>query len=183
MVTSSDKLRSTYRAANVKSKEFSFADNCVFIANIFVLTCTSILLIFKSIFQFFAVPKVRKIIAGKVVLITGGGNGLGREIALVIAKEKCSIAIADIDEAAALKTAQDLKNQFGINAIGYYADVADHNSLEKLKENINRDLGTVNILINNAGLLSFISTGHKKWIDFEKVIKVNLVSHFWVSAN
>lgn len=125
----------------------------------------------------------RKSIKGKVVLITGAGNGLGKYIALELGQEKCKIAVADIDYDAAERTAKELRILYGIEAIPYKTDVGDYNSILKLKNDINRDLGIVDILINNAGLLFRLSLREKEWTDLEPCFNVNFKSHFWVCTS
>lgn len=123
----------------------------------------------------------RKCIKNKVVLITGGGNGLGRCMALEFGKEKCKIAIADIDLIAAKRTAEELIKLYNIEAIAYHTDVGEYKSIVKLHDDIKRDFGRVDILVNNAALLiQDVSLREKEWTDLEPRFNVNFKSHFWV---
>lgn len=127
------------------------------------------------------IPPKPKCIKDQVVLITGGGNGLGRAIALRLAKEKCKLAIVDVDFSAAQKTAKDIETEFQIQALPFKADVSSHQAVNQLKADVEGTLGGVDILINNAGLLSLkqsLREGSAE--DIQNTINVNLVSHFWV---
>lgn len=128
------------------------------------------------------IPPKPKCIKDQVVLITGGGNGLGRAIALRLAKEKCKLAIVDVDFSAAQKTAKDIETEFQIQALPFKADVSSHQAVNQLKADVEGTLGGVDILINNAGLLSLeqsLREGSPE--DIQKTVNVNLVSHFWVN--
>lgn len=82
----------------------------------------------------------------------GSANGLGKALAKRIAKEKCIVAVADINYKDAEKTAADILSS-GLKAKAFKVDVGDVESVKKLKEEIESSLGPVDILINNAGIL------------------------------
>lgn len=66
-------------------------------------------------------------------------------------------------------------------AIKFQADVANYDEIVALKEKIKADLGDVDILINNAGLLARVSLLQGNPEDILRIMKVNLIAHFWVS--
>lgn len=132
----------------------------------------------------FIIPPKPKCIKDKVALITGGANGLGRAIAFRLAKEKCKLAIVDIDFAAAQQTAEDIRNKFNVVALPFKVDVSKHQEITQLKEDVESSLGAVDILINNAGLLAMgLSLRENTPEAIQKVIDVNLTSHFWVNIH
>lgn len=87
---------------------------------------------------------------GQVVLITGAGGGLGRAYSHHLATVGASIAVADIDAGAAQKTAEDITANGG-RARAFVADVADEDRVHGLVHDVVDRLGSVNVLINNAG--------------------------------
>lgn len=122
-----------------------------------------------------------KCIEDKVVLITGGGNGIGRAIALRIAEEKCKLAIVDIDFAAAEQTVRDIQQKFMVEAFPFKVDVSNPLEVAQLKTDVEKTLGKVDVLINNAGLLCLkMSLREGTDEDIQKAVNVNLTSHFWV---
>lgn len=124
---------------------------------------------------------VRKNIGGKLALVTGGANGLGKQIALRLAKEGCNIAIVDLDYEEGKKTAQELQKQ-NVEAKAYNVDVSDFEAMFALRKIIISDLGVVDILVNNAAILpTNLSLREGKWTSLERILKVNIHSHFWVS--
>ncbi|GAB0095665.1 estradiol 17-beta-dehydrogenase 11 [Sergentomyia squamirostris] len=122
----------------------------------------------------------KKDISGQVALVTGAGNGLGRAIALRLAKEKCNVAIVDIDIVSAEKTVQEVLS-LGVKAKAYKMDVSDYEQMLILKGEISRDLGCVTILVNNAGLLALVEALDTSKDRIQKSIDVNICSQIWTT--
>lgn len=107
---------------------------------------------------------------------------MGKKLAFRLAAEKCNIAIVDIDFEGATNTVKELRKQ-NIKAEAYKADVSDYEAMVKLREQIISDLGMVDILINNAEILPTLSLREGDWTKLERILKVNIHSHFWVSKS
>ncbi|XP_055626079.1 uncharacterized oxidoreductase YoxD-like [Toxorhynchites rutilus septentrionalis] len=120
----------------------------------------------------------KKSIKGQIALVTGGGNGLGRALCLQLAKEGCNVAVADIDFIAAENTAQQVR-EYGVRSLPLKVDVGVQQSVQQLKLDVEAKLGPVDILINNAGLLALLSLSEGTPEDVQRIIDVNLTSHFW----
>jgi meso-butanediol dehydrogenase / (S,S)-butanediol dehydrogenase / diacetyl reductase len=88
---------------------------------------------------------------GKTALITGGGSGIGRAIATRLAQEGAKVAIADKVAQRAEETAATLRDG-GVDAIGLVLDVTSEDQVVAGCETIARTLGTIDMLVNNAGL-------------------------------
>ena len=86
----------------------------------------------------------------KVALVTGGGSGLGRAIALLFAEEGAHVVVNEVRLDAAEQTVSSMKGPAGGRAI--QADVADSAQVKAMFATIERELGTVDILVNNAGI-------------------------------
>lgn len=127
-------------------------------------------------------PPKPKCIKNQVALITGSGNGLGRSLAFRLAKEKCNLAIVDIDFQAAQQTAAEIESRFDVKAIAFRADVSKYGDIVQLKKDVEASLGSVDILLNNAALLGFDASLREGTHEvIQKIIDVNLSSHFWVN--
>ena len=87
----------------------------------------------------------------KVIVITGGGRGLGRSMALELAGRGAKLALADLN-AEDLDVTVGLCMDKGVEARGYIANVADEASVEKLFDDVVADFGTLHGLVNNAGI-------------------------------
>src|ERR1700721_1680717 len=89
-------------------------------------------------------------IKGKTALVLSAGGGLGRAIAIAMAREGASVALADIDECALERTLAEVEAA-GTRAIAEKADLMDLATLNSFVARIERELGTVEILINIPG--------------------------------
>lgn len=105
--------------------------------------------------------------------MTGGGNGLGRELCIELSKQGCKIAIADVDYDGALKTLGLIENE---KAKAYKIDLVKNEDIESLKDQVLKDFGRVDILVNNAGLISYSTIFLETPLFIEKMIKVNLTA-------
>jgi NAD(P)-dependent dehydrogenase (short-subunit alcohol dehydrogenase family) len=85
----------------------------------------------------------------KVVAITGGGRGIGRAIAQALAREGARVAVGDLDRSSAEQTAATL----GDGALGLGVDVTDHAGLIAFLDDVERRLGSLDVLVNNAGIM------------------------------
>ncbi len=88
---------------------------------------------------------------GKVCVITGGGGIIGTALARGLATVKVKVAILDLFQEAAEKTAALLRDEHGVEAIGVSANVLDRESLIEAKAVVNEKLGKIDLLINCAG--------------------------------
>src|SRR5215469_11702944 len=111
-------------------------------------------------------------LAEKVALVTGAAQGIGRAIATRLAEEGAKVAIADIQEDVATKTAAELKSS-GLEAKAIKLDVTSLDSAMAAIAAVESELGPIDILVNNAGwdkLEPFVESTPETW---ERVIAIN----------
>ncbi|MFP9116007.1 3-oxoacyl-[acyl-carrier-protein] reductase [Flavobacterium sp. RHBU_3] len=119
-----------------------------------------------------------KLLEGKTAIITGASRGIGRGIALSFAQQGANVAFT---YSASVEAAQALEAElaaYGIKAKGYQSDAADFNQAQQLVDDVVAEFGTVDILINNAGITKDNLLMRISEADFDKVIEVNLKSVF-----
>jgi NAD(P)-dependent dehydrogenase (short-subunit alcohol dehydrogenase family) len=113
-------------------------------------------------------------LAGKVVVITGGGRGIGAATAKALTRLGAQVAIGDLDLDVAKTTADEL----GENAVALPLDVTDRQRFTEFLDEVERQLGPIDVLINNAGIMpigpfedeSDRTTGHQLEINLHAVI-------------
>jgi len=113
----------------------------------------------------------------KVALVTGGSRGIGREIAQGLVSAGAKVAILGRDEARALATATEL----GSGAKGYRCDVARVEDVEPALEAVERDLGPIDVLVNNAGTTKDNLLFRIGMDDWDLVLETNLKGAFLVT--
>lgn len=111
--------------------------------------------------------------AGKVAVITGGGSGIGRALALALAREGARIVVADVDEADAGETVR-LAGAAGAEALAVRTDVADRGQVDALADRVYERFGAAHVLCNNAGVVVHGGLEAATWEDWQWVIGVNL---------
>ena len=119
-----------------------------------------------------------KQLSGKNAIITGAGQGLGEAIARRLAAEGCNVVIADINIENATAVAEDVAKTLGVRAIADRADITDEHQVETLVENTVSQLGSLDIMVCNAGILKAAGVTEFAVSDWRKVIDVNLVGYF-----
>jgi len=86
---------------------------------------------------------------GKVAVVTGGGRGIGKALALALASEGCRVAIGDVDAASAETAAAEL----GDRAVGLAVDVTDRPAFSAFLDAVEERVGPIDVLVNNAGIM------------------------------
>lgn len=109
----------------------------------------------------------------RVGVVTGGGSGIGRGIALALAKEGMHVAVADIEEAAAESVADELR-ALGVRAIGVQADVSKQPAMDALAETVYGEFGACHLLVNDAGVSYSSKLDELTEADWAWVMSVNL---------
>ena len=114
-------------------------------------------------------------LAGKVAVVTGGGSGIGRGIALGLAAEKMSVAIADLRIDAAEAVAVEIGERGG-RALAVHVDVTAVESLESAAKQVQAEFGDTHLLCANAGVLARIAPLDAHTLDdWEYTLSVNVL--------
>ena len=116
-----------------------------------------------------------KTLDGKVVVITGAGSGIGRELALNAAARGALLALSDIDEVGLMETAERARTRMAREVRTDKLDVSDRTAMASYAASVKEELGRVNLLVNNAGVALHGDFEETSYEQFEWVMGIN----FW----
>jgi len=122
--------------------------------------------------------RTMKLLEGKTAIVTGAARGIGRSVALTFAREGANVAITDLRIDDNARETEKLISQEGVKVKVYASDASNFADTEKVVKQIVSDFGTVNILVNNAGITMdtlLLRMTEQQW---DTVISVNLKSVF-----
>lgn len=121
-----------------------------------------------------------ELLSGKNALVTGAGKGIGKAIAIALAKEGVNVALL-ARTASDLQSVADEVEDEGVKAIIVVADIADIQSVNNAIESTIESLGDIDILINNAGIAAFGTFLELPPAEWEKIIRVNLFGVYYAT--
>ena len=110
----------------------------------------------------------------KVVVITGAGSGIGRELALQLGVTGANLALSDINLEGLDQTIATLASRSGSTVRGYSLDVSSREAVFAHAEDVKRDFGAVHYVINNAGATIFGTVAHTSIEEYEWQLGVNM---------
>jgi 3-oxoacyl-[acyl-carrier protein] reductase len=119
-----------------------------------------------------------KLLEGKTAIVTGASRGIGKAIAMKMAEQGCNIAFTDLFYDDIAKATESELNSLGVKAKMYPSDASKFADTQKVVEEIIKDFGSVNILVNNAGITKDTLLMRMTEDQWDAVINVNLKSVF-----
>lgn len=117
----------------------------------------------------------------KNAIITGAGKGIGKAIAIALAKEGVNLGLIARTTADLESLQQQLQQQYGVKVEVASADIATYTEAEAAVQKLINALGSVDILINNAGVAQFGTVAEMDIADWERIIQVNLMGTYYVT--
>jgi len=128
----------------------------------------------------------QKDLTDQVVVITGGGSGIGRLLALKLSKQGCVIVLWDVDEKGLNKVTEEVKqagDKHSLSCRGFRIDITDRKLVHDIAQDVLKDFKRVDILINNAGIVSGKTILENSEELMAKTIAVNATAHLWTIKN
>ena len=119
-------------------------------------------------------------LAGKAALITGGGSGIGRATALLLAREGAAVSVVDLDEARAQAVVREIEGE-GWQVISVRCDVSQSADCQHAVEETVAAFGSLDILFNNAGIIRRASVTEINEEEWDRVMAVNVKSIYLMS--
>lgn len=134
--------------------------------------------VLESVYQTIA-GVIEKSVANEIVLITGTGHGIGKELAHQYASLGAIVVCWDINQEENDKTVQELR-KIGAKAYGYKCDVSDRDAVLTLARKVKEEVGEISILVNNAGIMPCHPLLQHNPQEIRKLYEINVLAHFWM---
>lgn len=119
-------------------------------------------------------------LSGKVSLVTGGGRGLGRAIALALTRNGSDVAVCDVQAEDVQRVAEEIRSM-GRKALSFRVDVSKSDEVDAMVKKVLAQFGKIDILVNNAGICKVASIEETTEEDWDRVMAVNLKGVFLCS--
>ena len=134
----------------------------------------------KALLSPFKRPKRSKDFGEDICLITGAAQGLGKALALELAKRDAVLVLWDIKEEKLREVADEIQN-LGSKVYWYVCDCSNREEVYEVAEKVKAEVGDVSVLINNAGFVAGRTLMESNDEDIERTFKINTLCHIWVS--
>jgi 3-oxoacyl-[acyl-carrier protein] reductase len=119
-----------------------------------------------------------KLLEGKTAIVTGAARGIGKAIAIKLAEQGANIAITDLEYNDAAKEVESELQKMGVKAKAYASDASKFDETQDLVDEIQKEFGSVDVLVNNAGITMDTLMMRMTEQQWDTVISVNLKSVF-----
>ncbi|XP_043593282.1 short-chain dehydrogenase/reductase family 16C member 6 isoform X1 [Bombus pyrosoma] len=126
------------------------------------------------------IPVEEKSVIGEIVLITGTGHGIGKELALRYASLGAIVVCLDVNEEGNNETVNEINQNDTLKAYGYKCDVSNREEVLKIAKKVKEEVGDVTILINNAGIMPCFTFMSHTPEQIKRIFDINVLAHFWI---
>lgn len=124
----------------------------------------------------------QKDVTGWLALVTGSGSGLGRQLAMRLARLGCRVVLWDLNQASNEKTAELIKeSNHGARVWTYTVDLSQRDQIYTAAKQVKDEVGDVDILVNNAGIVAGTDFFHTSDELSVKTMDVNAMAHIWTA--
>uniref|UniRef100_A0A8D9EGY2 Short-chain dehydrogenase/reductase 3 n=1 Tax=Cacopsylla melanoneura TaxID=428564 RepID=A0A8D9EGY2_9HEMI len=151
----------------------------ILLLDILIVLFKSIVAIFEAIYLNFFPPPEESVV-GEIVLITGTGHGIGRELALQYCAHGATVVGVDINEKGNTETEQLGKERGYKSFHTFTCDISQRQNVTELGKKVKAKVGDVTIIVNNAGIMPCHPLKNTSEEEIRKIFDVNVFSHFWV---
>jgi 3-oxoacyl-[acyl-carrier protein] reductase len=117
----------------------------------------------------------------KIAVVTGGNSGIGKAVAIALAREGAQVVIAGRRQKENERVAEQIRASLGRKTLAVRADVSKEADCERLIAETVKSFGRLDILVNNAGVAGSGEIAHLSTEEFDRALKTNLYGTFWCS--
>lgn len=121
---------------------------------------------------------IEQVLAGQKALVTGGNSGIGKGVAIALAKAGADVAINYVSHPEAAEEVAHTIESFGRKALPVKADVSNEGEVQDMYKTMFKEMGTIDILINNAGMQKDAPFAEMTIDQWQMVLNVNLTGQF-----
>lgn len=152
--------------------------------NFIIELFNTILLVVIGIFTYFynLIFPNRKSVKNQIALITGSGSGIGRGIALKLSELGCTLVLVDVNQRTNNETGKMIRDQGG-DCILYTCDLSDRADISKFVERVKKEVGEIEILVNNAGIVSGQFLDEISEDQIQKSFDINIMAQIWLTKH
>lgn len=154
-------------------------NGALLLADVLLLILKILYYICESVYKFF-VPTEEKSVVGEIVLITGAGHGIGKELALRYASLGATVVCWDLNQEANEETLSEIKKTRTTAAYAYQCDVSKREQVFSVAEKVKKEVGDVTILVNNAGIMPCHAFLDHTIDEIKRIFDINVLAHFWM---
>ncbi|XP_029667510.1 estradiol 17-beta-dehydrogenase 11-like isoform X2 [Formica exsecta] len=153
------------------------------IYDLFLFIGVAVLYITKTVISMLVPRRYRgKLIKDEIALVTGGASGIGKLIAIKLAKLGARVIVWDINKNGLTEVAEEIK-KVGGKCYTYCCDIADKEEIYRIAKVIQIEVGNVSMLVNNAGYVYGRTFMELPDCEIEQTFKVNILSHYWITKS
>lgn len=150
------------------------------VADVLLLILKLLYYIGEGIYRLF-VPVEEKSVAGEIVLVTGAGHGIGRELAFKYASLGATVVCWDLNQQGNEETVNEINQLGATKAYAYKCDVSNREEVFKVAEKVREEVGNVTILINNAGIMPCRAFLDHTPEEIKRIFDINVLAHCWTA--
>ncbi|XP_076030664.1 estradiol 17-beta-dehydrogenase 11-like isoform X2 [Oratosquilla oratoria] len=143
---------------------------------VYFIMCSAYLVL-ETLWHMFSPPPLKTVV-GEVILITGTGHGIGKQLALQFSRLGAKVVCLDADEVNNNKTVISIISEGG-TAWGYTCDVSNRECVKQVAIKVQQEIGEITVLVNNAEIMPCKSFLKHTPEEIEKLFSINILSHFW----
>ncbi|XP_015602719.1 short-chain dehydrogenase/reductase family 16C member 6 [Cephus cinctus] len=153
-------------------------DGALILADTLLLFIKIFYSIIEGIYRL-VVPVQEKSVVGEIVLVTGAGHGIGRELAIKYASLGATVVCWDINQDGNEDTVKEIKKLGAASAHGYKCDVSNRDDVVTVAAQVQKEVGNVTILVNNAGIMPCRTFFDYTPAEIRRIFDINVLAHFW----